>query len=147
MASSPSPQAESLARRYPLLRNVPPEHRSSVLRAAVLNPLILGLVLAFSLIAMPPYLTIASRFLDVDHEPNFALKLSKFALLILPPLSLAIFLMTRFLMPLSLRNAMRKRGFDPDAVPPAVRKRPVRPPSAPPPRWKKKKRIPDQDLK
>jgi hypothetical protein len=116
-----------------------------VLRAAILNPLILGLILSFSLIAMPPYLTIASRFLDLDGEPRFILKLGKILLLTLPPLCLALFLLTRFVMPLSLRRAMRKGGFDPDAVPPEVRKRPVRSPSAPPPRWKKKKSLKTPD--
>jgi hypothetical protein len=136
---SPS-RAESLARRYPLLRGVPPERRSGVLRAAILNPLILGLILSFSLIAMPPYLTIVSRFLNLDHEPLFVLKLGKILLVTLPPMGLALFLLTRFLMPLSLRRAMRKGGFDPDAAPAEVRKRPTRSPSAPPPRWKRKKR-------
>ncbi|MDR2076778.1 MAG: hypothetical protein LBP61_07625 [Desulfovibrio sp.] len=144
MASSPSPQAESLARRYPLLRSVPPEQRSRVLRAAILNPLILGIILSFTLLAMPPYMDITFRLLDVNREANFALKAGKIILLTLPPMSLALFLLTRFLLPLSLRRVMRKRGFDPDAAPAEeARKRPS--PSASPPRWKKKKRPKDQD--
>jgi hypothetical protein len=139
MASSPSPRAEALARRYPLLRGVPAEQRSGVLRAAILSPHILGIVLAFGLIAMPPYMTIVSRFLNVEQEPHFLLKLGKVFLLTLPPMSLVLFLLTRFLMPLALRRTMRKRGFDPDAAPPGIRQRPVRSPSAPAPRWKKKK--------
>jgi hypothetical protein len=145
MASSPSPRAEALARRYPLLRGVPPEQRSGVLYAAILSPYILGIVLAFGLIAMPPYMAIVSRFLNVEQEPRFLLKLGKIFLLTLPPMSIFLFLLTRFLMPLSLRRAMRKRGFDPDAAPSGMRQRPVRSSSASPPRWKKKKRPRDPD--
>jgi hypothetical protein len=136
-----SSRAEDLARRYPLLRLVPAERRSGVLRAAIFNPLIIGLILCFSLIAMPPYLTIVSRLLNVDSEPNFVFKLSKVILLTLPPMGLALFLLSRWIMPLSLRRAMRKRGFDPDAAVPEARKKS----SSSPPRWKKKKRPGEAD--
>jgi hypothetical protein len=107
------------------------------MRAAILHPLILGPILLFSLILIPPYLNLLAPVLNVEQEANLALKLGKYLLLILPPTVLAIFLLTRFLMPLVLRKVMLKRGFEPAAAPAPARRRPS---PAAPPRWKKKQR-------
>ena len=105
-------RGKRLARRYPLLSSVPEEERPAIVRAALRRPLVLLLLIGGGLLALPPYLSQMFTLLNVEQEPVFLLKLSKFAAVILLPIILAVPVLSRFVLPCFIRREMRKRGYD-----------------------------------
>ncbi len=106
---------ERLARRYPLLRDVPPQERSALVRAAILHPLVLGAAGLFAFLLLPPYVDRMFYLLDLQSEASPLLFLAKVGGVVLLPLCLLVPLLTKVLMPYRLRSVMRKRGFGPSA--------------------------------
>lgn len=105
------PRAERLARRYPLLRSVPPEERAGIVRGALKSPLVLIPLLGGGLLLLPMYLQYMFTLLGVDREPNLLLFLAKILGSALVPLLVAVPVFSRLIMPRCIRKAMRKRGY------------------------------------
>ena len=105
-------RGKRLARRYPLLNSVPEEERPAIVRAALRHPLVLLLVLGGGLLGLPLYLGHMFTLLGLEQEPEFLIKLAKFAGIILLPIMVAVPLLSRFVLPRFIRREMRKRGYE-----------------------------------
>ena len=105
-------RGKRLARRYPLLNSVQEEERPAIVRAALRHPLVLLLVLGGGLLGLPLYLGHMFNLLGLEQEPEFLIKLAKFAGIILLPIMVAVPLLSRFVLPRFIRREMRKRGYE-----------------------------------
>ena len=100
-----------LARRYPQLKDVPEAERPAIVRAALMNPIVLLAFIAVGLLVLPHYLFMAFAVLGVEQEPNLLFKLAKLAGIALVPIMLAVPLLTKYVMPRFIRKEMIKRGY------------------------------------
>ena len=107
-------RGKRLARRYPLLANVPEDERPAVVRAALRHPLVLLLVFGVGLLALPVYLREIFALLGMETEQALLLKLAKLAGAILLPIVVAVPVLSRFVLPRFIRREMRKRGYAED---------------------------------
>lgn len=105
-----NPRGKRLARRYPLLNDAPEEERPAIVRAALLHPLVLLLVIGGGLLGLPPYLEYMFVLMDVEQEPVLLIKLAKLAGIVLLPIMIAVPLLSRFVLPRFIRREMRRRG-------------------------------------
>ena len=105
-------RGKRLARRYPLLLDVPEEARPAIVKAALRHPLVLLLVFGVGLVVLPVYLGEMFSLLNIEQEGVLPLKLAKVAGVILLPLLIAVPVLSRFVLPFFIRKEMRKRGYE-----------------------------------
>lgn len=114
--SAKSPRARStramrLLKRYPMLETVPESERPAVVRAALLNPVLLVALVGVCFLLLPPYFKFAHELLDILHETNPLLLASKTGGTVLAPCLVIVPLLTRFVVPVFIRRQMKKRGY------------------------------------
>lgn len=105
------PREEKLARRYPILRQVPGPERAGIVREALRNPLFIIVFIVLALGAGPFYLEYAFALLDMPHGENMLVQLAKMGSVILLPICILVPVLTRLVMPRTIRKVMLKRGY------------------------------------
>lgn len=104
-------RAKRLARRYPLLRDIPEDERAGIVREALKSPLVLVPLLGGGLLLLPLYLQYMFALLGVETEQNLLLMLAKVLGTALVPILVIVPLFTRFIMPRCIRKVLQRRGY------------------------------------
>jgi hypothetical protein len=100
-----------LARRYPVLKEVPDDERPTIVRKALRHPkLIIPLVLV-ALLALPPYFGVMFETFGVHNAEVNMFWMAKVAAIMLVPICLFVAVLSRFVVPWFIKKEMAKRGY------------------------------------
>lgn len=104
-------RGKRLERRYPILKDVPEDERPAVVRAALRHPLLLFPFLVAALLLLPLYFNEMFSLFGVERESDMLLKMTKYAVIVLIPIIIAVPLLSRLVVPSFIRKEMIKRGY------------------------------------
>jgi hypothetical protein len=100
-----------LARRYPVLKGVPEGERPEIVRKVLRHPKFLVPMILLAVLILPLYFDVMFRNFGVHGAPVDLFWMAKVASIMLVPICICVFFLTRYVVPWFLKKEMIRRGY------------------------------------